>query len=199
MKNPTNFTLVLGLLLLLFIAPVQSQNNQWMIDNAHTSVNFSIKHFFSNVIGNFTSFSGKINFDPVDTKGSSIEFTIPVKTVNTNDAKRDQHLQSADFFDATTYPNMKFVSTSVVKKTKDSYVAYGKLTIKNVSKDISLPFMVTGMVEHPMMKGTMVLGLKSDFKINRNDYGVGTGDWAATMVVGDEVNISINMEVNKTK
>lgn len=179
---------------------VNAQNaTMWKVDKAHTSVNFSVNHFFSAVTGKFTNFDGNINFDPANLQGSSVNFTIPVKSVNTDDSKRDKHLQSADFFDAESYPNITFVSTRFEKKSDKDYVAYGKLTIRNVSKDIELPFKITGEMEHPMMKGTIILGLASTIKINRNDYGVGTGSWATTMVVGDNVDININMELNRMK
>ncbi len=94
---------------------------------------------------------------------------------------------------------MTFISTRFEKKSDKDYMAYGKLTIRNVSKEIALPFKITGEMEHPMMKGTIILGLASSIKINRNDYGVGTGSWATTMVVGDNVDIDINMELNRMK
>lgn len=184
----------------LSVFTVNAQNaTMWKVDKAHTSVNFSVNHFFSAVTGKFTSFEGNINFDPANLQGSSVNFTIPVKSVNTDDSKRDKHLQSADFFDAKSYPNMTFASTRFEKKSDKDYVVYGKLTIRNISKDIALPFKITGEMEHPMMKGTIILGLASTIKINRNDYGVGTGTWATTMVVGDNVDININMELNRMK
>lgn len=184
----------------LSVFTLNAQNaTMWKVDKSHTSVNFSVNHFFSAVTGKFTSFDGNINFDPANLQGSSVNFTIPIKSVNTDDSKRDKHLQSADFFDAKAYPNMIFISTRFEKKSDKEYVAYGKLTIRNVSKEIALPFKITGEMEHPMMKGTIILGLASSIKINRNDYGVGTGSWATTMVVGDNVDININMELNRMK
>jgi len=171
----------------------------WKIDKAHTSVNFSVNHFFSVVTGKFTSFEGNINFDPANLQGSKVDFTVAVKSINTVDKKRDNHLQSPDFFNEKAFPNMTFKSTKLEKKSDNEYLVYGKLTIKDKTKDIVLPLKVTGEMEHPMMKGTIILGLASNLKINRNDYGVGTGDWAATMVVGDEVDVSINMELNRMK
>ena len=184
----------------LSVFTLNAQNaTMWKVDKSHTSVNFSVNHFFSAVTGKFTSFDGNINFDPANLQGSSVNFTIPIKSVNTDDSKRDKHLQSADFFNAKAYPNMIFISTRFEKKSDKEYVAYGKLTIRNVSKEIALPFKITGEMEHPMMKGTIILGLASSIKINRNDYGVGTGSWATTMVVGDNVDININMELNRMK
>ncbi len=171
----------------------------WKLDKAHTSVNFSINHFFSAVTGKFTKFDGAFNFDPANLQGSKVGFTIPVSSVNTGDKKRDKHLQSADFFDAKTYENISFTSTSFEKKSDKDFVVHGKLTLRNTTKDVELPFQITGQMEHPMMKGTMIMGLALNTKLNRTAYGVGTGSWAATMVVGDEVDININMELNRMK
>ena len=171
----------------------------WKIDKAHTSVNFSINHFFSSVPGKFTDFDGMIHFDPNNLKGSKADFSASINSVNTDDAKRDKHLKSKDFFDAETYPKMSFNSTKFEKKSDKEYLVHGKLTIKNVTKDVVLPMKITGEMEHPMMKGTIIWGVVIDTTIDRTDYGVGTGDWAATMVVGDEVRIHIPMELNRMK
>lgn len=182
----------------VFVANAQNAT-MWQVDKAHTSVNFSINHFFSAVTGKFTKFDGTFNFDPANLKGSKASFSIPVSSVNTSDKKRDKHLQSADFFDAKKYPNMTFVSISFEKTSDKEFVAHGKLTIRDVTKDVALPFKITGEMEHPMMKGTVILGLSINTKINRTEYGVGTGSWGATMVVGDQTDISINMELNRMK
>lgn len=177
---------------------VQAQDAQmWMLDKSHSSVNFSINHFFSEVKGNFTDFEGSFHFDPNNVKGSQLAFMVNVKSVNTDDSKRDNHLQSPDFFNASEFPEIKFESTKIKKVGDKQYEATGKLSIKDVTKTIKIPFNITGQMEHPMMKGTIILGVVIDTTIDRTDYGVGTGDWAATMIVGDEVKIHIPMELNR--
>lgn len=171
----------------------------WKIDKSHTSVNFSINHFFSSVPGKFTDFDGMIHFDPSNLKGSKANFSVVINSISTDDAKRDKHLQSKDFFNAKTYPKMSFQSTKFEKKSDKEYLIHGKLTIKDVTKNVVLPMKVTGEMEHPMMKGKIILGVVLDTTIDRTDYGVGTGDWAATMVVADEVKIHIPMELNRKK
>jgi polyisoprenoid-binding protein YceI len=179
---------------------VQAQDaTMWMLDKSHTSINFSINHFFSAVTGKFTAFDGNIHLDPNNVAGSKADFTISINSVNTDDDKRDDHLQSADFFDATTYPTMRFASTRIEKKSDKEFMVHGKLTIKDITKDVVLPLRITGEMEHPMMKGTIILGVEIDTTISRSDFGVGTGSWAATMVVGDEVRIHIPMELNRMK
>lgn len=169
----------------------------WKIDKSHTSVNFSINHFFSSVPGKFTDFDGMIHFDQNNLKGSKADFSVSINSINTDDEKRDEHLKSKEFFDANTFSQMTFQSTKFEKKSDKEYLIHGKLTIKDVTKNVVLPMKITGEMEHPMMEGTIILGVVIDTTIDRTDYGVGTGDWAATMVVGDEVKIHIPMELNR--
>lgn len=173
----------------LYMAPAKP----WMVDKDHSVISFSIKHFFTPVEGRFDNYEGEFIFDPEDLENSRAHFTIDVAGVNTQNQKRDNHLQSEDFFNASKFPKMTFKSTRFKKKGK-SYVMYGKLTIKDVTKEIALPFDVLGVTDHPMMKGAKVMGIQAETTLKRNDFGVGTGSWAATMVVGDDVNVRINLE-----
>src|SRR6056297_2763901 len=144
----------------------------WKIDKPHTSVNFSINHFFSSVPGKFTDFGGKIRFYKDNLEGSTATFTVAINSVNTDNAKRDKHLQSKDFFDAKNYPKMTFQSTRFDKRSDEEYLIHGKLTIKDETKNIILPMKITGEMEHPMMEGTLILGVVIDTTIDRTDYGV---------------------------
>ena len=169
---------------------------KWKLDSVHSSVSFAVDHGFVPTVGKFDDFSGELNFSPDDLENSHANFTISVSSVNTENTKRDKHLQSKDFFNAKEFPEMKFVSTKFEKKDDKNYVAHGKLTIREVTKDIELPFKVLGMGQHPAKKKTKVLGIKAKTTIDRTDYGVGTGSWAATAIVGDEVEITIIMELH---
>lgn len=181
----------------LNLATAQAPN--WKIDQSHTSVNFKIDHFFSAVPGQFEKFDGEFRFDANNLNESGFAFTIEIASVNTDNQKRDNDLQSKNFFNAKKWPEIRFTSTKIKKESNGNYLAYGKLTIRDVTKDVKIPFTITGEMEHPMMRGTMILGLEFNYSLDRTDYGVGTGDWAATAVVGDEVEISIPMELNRKK
>lgn len=184
----------------LFSFTVQAQDSgMWMLDKAHTSVNFTINHFFSEVKGNFKDFDGSFQLDPKNPASGEISFTIKVNSINTENVKRDTHLKSSDFFDVETYSEITFVSTKLEPTSNNEFLAHGNLTMRGVTKKVSLPFKITGEMEHPMMKGTMILGLLLNTTLNRTDYNIGTGSWATTMVVGDEVKINIPMELNKKK
>lgn len=187
----------LGIAMTMFsVTLVNAQDApMWKLDKSHSSVNFSIDRFFTTVTGNFTKFDGNIRLDLNYLNGSTIEFTIASNSVNTNNEQRDKHLQSPDFFDAEKYPKMTFKSVKIEKKSNKEYLVYGKLTIKAKTIDVILPMKITGEMEHPMMKGVFVLGVSISTTIDRTDFGVGTGDWAATAVVSDEVKIHIPMDL----
>jgi len=191
-------------ILVLFIASstfsLTAQNNSmWKADKDHTSINFSIHHFFSPVTGKFTEFEDSIRFDRENLADSKIYFSIAVHSINTENQKRDNHLKSEDFFDVENYPSITFESNRFEKITENEYAIHGKLNIKDVTKEVVVPMKITGEMEHPMMEGTIILGMLIDTTINRTDYGVGAGDWASTLVVGDKVQIYIPMELNRMK
>lgn len=170
---------------------------EWKLDKAHTSVTFDVNHFFSTVNGTFNEFDGIFEFHPKDLRNSEFSFSIPVNSVNTNNPKRDNHLRSDDFFDAAEFPEIKFEPTSFENTGGNNYVVRGNLKIKDIVRKVSIPFEVKGVMDHPMMKGTKILGLAFNTTIDRTDYEVGVGDWASDMVVGDKVGIAVNMELNK--
>jgi polyisoprenoid-binding protein YceI len=199
MYNKTTFLKGLALVALFASATVYAATSlSWKIDKTHTGINFSINHFFSAVTGNFTDYSGTISFDEANLEGSSVSFTIPVSSVNTQDAKRDKHLQSADFFDAKQFPNITFKSDKFVEKDGELKVL-GDLTIRDVTKKVAFPIVIKGKMDHPFMKNTELLGIAIKTKLDRTSFGVGSGSWAATSVVGDDVLITINMELNRKK
>jgi len=168
----------------------------WEIDKGHSSVAFTVRHFFSNVIGTFDDFEGTLKFDPADLEGSSVEFVIKVASANTKNERRDAHLQTADFFNAEEWPEMKFTSTSF-SAVDDHYVAKGEMTIRDVTKQVEIPVKFLGQMAHPRKAGAFIGGFSSEFMINRNDYGVGSGNFAATTTIGAEINVTINLEVSR--
>lgn len=188
--------MVLGTLLSFTTLTVKAPG--WNIDKNHSTFNFEITHFFTPVQGTFKDFNGELFFDPNDLATSSANFSVKVSSVDTNNDKRDDDLRSEHFFEAEKYPLMKFVSSSF-KNDGDSYVITGNLTIKDVTKEVKVPFKVLGLGQHPMKKNKVITALKGEFTLNRNDYGVGTGNWAATAVVGDEVKVSILLEASRNK
>jgi polyisoprenoid-binding protein YceI len=176
---------------------LQAQNpSSWNVDLEHSSVEFKISHLFSTVTGRFNDFQGTFVFDPNNLKASNANFTISVKSVDTHNGTRDTHLQSEDFFNVVKYPTMSFVSSKITKVSADTYEMSGKLSIRNITKDVVLVFKVAGVMDSPWAKGVQIMGINASTTINRNDYGVGSGSWAATTMVGNDVKIEINLELD---
>lgn len=169
----------------------------YAIDKTHSSIGFSAKHLMvSKTTGLFNDYDGTIKFDPNDLAASKIEVTVKSSSIDTNMEKRDEHLKSADFLDAEKFPAIAFTTKSIVKEG-DVYQLTGDLTIKGVTKEVTVPAEISGPVNSPM--GGTVVGISSTFKINRQDYGV---TWNKTMdngglVVSDDVSIDVTFEAHK--
>jgi len=174
----------------------------WSTDTAHTEINFSVKHFFTPVTGSFSDYEIDIDYNAENPDKSSVEARIEVASVNTGNEKRDNHLRSGDWFEAEKHPYITFKSTSVRKVAADKLIASGPLTIKGKSQQVELPITLLGTQEipeqmQPMLGGTkQVASFQASTAIDRGDFGVGVGNWAATMVVGGEVNIEILLEAH---
>ena len=177
----------------------EASATEWEVDRAHSAVNFSINHFFTPVDGSFDDYHADIQFDPENLEASHIQVVIPVESVNTRNDRRDNHLKSEDFFNSSEWQNITFSSTSIEQTGNNEFVARGELTIRDVTHSFDLPFELLGVMDHPMQENTKVAGITASAELNRTDYGVGVGDWAATAVVGDRVNIQINLELTTTQ
>ena len=171
----------------------------YQFDKSHTTVSFQVRHIVTNVGGKFQDFSGTIKVDRVKPENSSVEFTIQAASINTNEPKRDEHLKSPDFFDVANQPTITFKSTSVKPTGKDAYEVTGNLTLRGVTKQITLPVTFLGEGKDPW--GNEKMGFEIATTLNRKDYGI---NWNKTLdqggvLVGDEVKVQISVEANKVK
>jgi polyisoprenoid-binding protein YceI len=170
---------------------------EYKIDPAHSIIGFAIRHLEINwVEGRFKDFTGTINYDENDVTKSTVQFTAKIESIDTGVEPRNKHLRTADFFDAEKYPELTFKSTKVERKGK-GYVLYGDFTLKGVTKQVSLPFTVTGAIKDPW--GNTRFGVQAQTKINRRDYGITYGNAlpAGGFDVGDEVTINLQLEAMK--
>ncbi len=168
---------------------------EYTIDPAHSQVMFKVRHLgISMVTGQFETFSGTFEFDPKKPKASKVSTDIKVASINTNVAKRDEHLRSADFFDVEKFPEMKFVSKSIKDVKKDKFKIVGDLTMHGVTKEVVLETEISGTVVDPW--GNERAGFTAAATINRKDFGL---TWSKTLetgglVVGEDVKIMIEIE-----
>jgi polyisoprenoid-binding protein YceI len=164
------------------------------LDPAHTHASFVIKHLLiSNVRGEFRKTTGKVVYDEADPSKSTVEAIIDATTVDTREAKRDEHLRSPDFFDTAKFPTITFKSTKVEKAGDGKLKVSGDLTMKGVTKAVVLEVAgPTQEIKDP--KGVPRRGASISTKVNRRDFGVSYGPPA---VLGDEVTIEIETELLK--
>lgn len=182
---------LLAVAVLLFSTAVFAAD-EYKIDKVHSNVGFSVKHMvISSVPGRFTDFDGTINYDEKDVTKSSVKVTIQAASINTDSANRDSDLRGPNFLDTSKYPTITFESKQI-KKTSDGLVALGTLTIKDVSKEIELPFTINGKIR---MGQSERMAAEAHIKINRQEYHLSFNRMIeAGPVVGDEVNINLTVE-----
>ena len=191
---------LLGLLLAVLLAPA-SMAREYKIDRNHSNVGFAapILGGLSKVRGKFTEFSIQLDFDTEHPEASSIRAVIKPGSIDTGIAERDAHLRAPDFFDAAKFPEAVFASTRI-EKTAAGYVARGRLTIRDVTKEVDLPFVLQGLTEKVDEKGRLeVLGFTASCTINRRDFGM---DWTHSsdpLFVGDLIDIEITLLTRATR
>ncbi len=170
---------------------------KWVVDPTHSEVHFKVKHLvISTVTGTFKTFSGSLETANEDFTDASVKFVLETASIDTNQEQRDEHLKSADFFDAAQYPQITFNSTSFTKDGED-YQLSGDLTIRDVTKPVTLAVEFGGSATD--FYGNNKAGFEISGKINRKDFGL---TWsgiteAGAIVVGEEVKLSINLQLTK--
>lgn len=169
----------------------------WTVDQSHSNVGFSVKHMMvSKVKGVFEDYSATVTAaDLSDLSDATITFDIQVASISTKSEDRDNHLRSADFFDADQYPTISFQSTDIAKDG-DDYKVTGDLTIKDVTKPVTFNVEFNGKGTNPW--GVEVYGFEAETKINRDEFGL---TWNAALetggvLVGKEIKINVDLEVN---
>ena len=187
------------LAVIVLTLPIYVGAATWQIDPDHSSFQFKVRHMtVSNVKGEFRKAKGTVTLDENSLTGLKVELTLDAASVNTDHAKRDDHLRSEDFFDVAKYPTITFVSKKVIQVDQNRLQVIGDLTIRGVTKEITVD------VEGPTPEvkdpgGNIRRGATGSSKINRKDFGM---VWHKVLdngglVVGDEVNISVEVELVK--
>jgi len=177
--------------------PLVASASTWTIDPDHSNVGFKVKHLMvSNVKGSFDKHSGTVDLNDKDITRSKVEVSIDTASINTNVAKRDEHLRSADFFDAAKYPTMTFVSKKVARAGKDRLKVTGDLTLHGVTRQVVLDV-------EPLSKeskdpwGNIRRGTTATTRIDRKDFGLTWNKGLETggVLVGEEVLITLEIEM----
>jgi polyisoprenoid-binding protein YceI len=195
--NKNSLLSSLALATTLFALPAFAEPAEWTVDPAHSTVGFTVPHLVvSEVEGKFKTYTSKALLDEADLTKSTVEFSADVASIDTGDAKRDEHLKSPDFFDAAKFPKLTFKSSKITKAGK-GYKLKGELTIHGVTKEVTLDATVSPAIKNPW--GKQVRAVKITGKVKRGDYGL---SWNKTLdqggvLVGDEVTLDLRLEINK--
>jgi len=171
---------------------------KWIVDPTHSEVGFKVKHLmFTNVSGNFTKFDGSVTTEGEDFDTATFEFSADVDSINTNNADRDGHLKTADFFDAAQYPKLSFKSTSFEKESEGEYKLTGDLTLHGVTKPVTLDVEFGGLQKDPW--GNIKSGFSIEGKVNREDYGLtyNAALEAGGVMLGKDVKLAIELQFVK--
>jgi len=176
-----------------------STSTKWVVDAHHSEISFKAKHLvITTVTGKFKTFTGEVETGNDDFRGAKISFTANVDSMDTGSESRDGHLKSPEFFDASAFPEIKFEGTDLVKVSDDSYKLTGNLTLKNVTKPITLEVEYAGMHKDPFY-GKTKAGFEVNGKIQRKDFGL-TWDVlteAGGAVVSNEIRIHCNIQLDR--
>jgi len=177
-----------------------TETTTWTVDPTHAEIGFAVKHLMiSTVRGRFGAVEGKVVLNEADPSKSSVDVSVDIASIDTRQEMRDNHLRSADFFDAENHPKMRFVSKKVVGDITDDFKVVGDLTIRGTTREVTLDVSLTGRGNDPW--GNERMGFEAKGKVNRLDFGLHYNPAleAGGFVVGDEVKISIDVELIKQK
>jgi len=192
---------ILILCVVMFAASfAQAQKTTWTFDKTHSNIQFDVAHMvISEVSGQFQNYEGTVLTSQEDFSDAKIDFSIDVNSIDTDDSKRDGHLQSPDFFDVEKYPNITFVSKSMKRIGKGQYKLTGDFTMHGVTKEIALDVKYGGTVTDPY--GNVKAGFKITGIINRPDFGLKYNSVMDTggLMIGEEVTITCRVELLKMK
>ena len=170
---------------------------KWSIDPTHSEVGFKVKHMmFTNVSGTFAAYDATITTEDDNFENANFEFSANIDSISTNNTDRDNHLKSADFFDADNFPKLTFKASSFTKDG-DDYEITGDLSIKEVTKPVKFPVEFSGLMKDPW--GNTKAGLNIYGKINRKDWGLNWNSALETggVLVGEEVKLNIELQLIK--
>lgn len=173
---------------------------KWTIDTDHSVAAFSVRHMtVANVRGQFNTMSGTVEFDQADPAGASVTAEIEVASITTGIRKRDDHLLSADFFDAANYPKISFRSTKVESAGGNRARISGDLTIRGITRPVTMDAEYFGPVKSPeALGGETTVGFSASVAVNRQDFGVkwnvpiGDGE----LMVANDVKITLDIEAD---
>jgi polyisoprenoid-binding protein YceI len=179
-------------------AHLTAMTGEYILDPAHTRIGFVARHaMVTKVRGAFTDFTGLVHFDGADPGSSTVSLTIRTASIDTGNDQRDQHLRNNDFLEVDTYPEITFTSTGFHPLDEETLRLTGDLTVKGITRSISIDFAFQGAVQDPF--GNQRIGFEGVAEISRKEYGV---TWNAALetggvLVGDRITLELDVSATK--
>lgn len=177
-------------LIVAFALPAGAEILVYKIDPVHSGVNFKIRHFLNKIPGTFTAFGGEIHYDKDNPENCKATATIEVKSVDTRNEKRDEHLRSEDYFAVAEHPTMEFASTEWVATGENTYLVKGILEMLGQSLPVELQVTYLGEMDG---RGTIRSGWEATTTLDRSNWGLTSGQ----PVVGLEVDVELNIQAHR--
>lgn len=196
--------LLCGAALLLLSGAAQAADApEWNVDAAKSSIAFTGRQMGVPSTGKFKSFTAKVRFDPDNLDGSAVEVLVDVASADAGNADIDKELKQPKWFDAARFPQVRFVTTALRAKTKDAagkgdYEAAARLTIRDVTTDVVLPFKLE-IGPDPADAAQLLARMTGELTVSRTKFGVGQDEWRDTKIVGDEVALKIEVLARRKK
>lgn len=181
-----------------FLTIDSTLNGDWTIDPSHSRFGFSTRHaMVTRVRGAFNDVEGRVHLDTQDWDNSVVEITVQVGSVDTRNAQRDEHLRSSDFFDAENFPVISFTSTGMDEVDESRFIVSGDLTIRGISRPITIPLELTGIDTDA--DGSLRAGLEGGRRIDRKDWGVtwNTPLDSGGVLVSDKISLEFELSLIK--
>lgn len=178
----------------------QSLVGNWTLDSDHSRIGFSARHaMVSKIRGAFNDVTGTLVVSEDGWDASKVTVSVDVNSIDTRNADRDAHLRGADFFDVEQYPTMEFVSESIDEVDSNQYIVYGDLTIRGITKSVSIPLEITGMGEDSF--GNLRAGLEGNRRIDRKEWGIVWNETldAGGVMISDKISLEFELSLVKNK
>jgi len=194
-----------GMALMLFVASAQAADDapEWIVDSAKSSIAFTARQMGVPSKGRFKTFKASVKFDPDNLPASAVEVIVEVASADAGNPDIDKEIKLEKWFDVARFPTVRFATTAFRTKSKDAtgkgvYEAVARLTIRDVTEEVVLPFNLE-IGADPADSSQLAARMTGELTVSRTKFGVGRGEWRDTKIVGDEVGIQIEMLARRKK
>jgi len=199
MKIRAALCVICILLCALSRADAAQPAREFAFDPAHCAITFKVRHIFAEIPGRFADYGGTVRFDPKNLAGSVFDVTVKAASLDTFVDKRNEHLRGPDFFDVAKYPDISFKSSKIERVSDHEFKMTGTLTLKDVSREITLPITYHGMKANPLDPKVEVAGFSAKLNVFMPDYSFCDPKWSEMGVLGQNALVEVGFELTSPR